>query len=155
MGELKTKKTTASVSAFIDAVPDPRHRADARTLRRIIEKATGHRAAMWGPSMVGCGSWHYRYASGQEGDWPLAAFAPRKSGLVLYIMPGFEGFHEYLAALGNPKHGKSCLYIGPIEKAHHAPIEAMVKKSMAHTMRIVRDRELAGETQRGKKTARP
>ena len=154
MSELKTKKTTASVSEFLDAVPHPRIRAEAKTVRKILEKVTGDRAAMWGTTMVGFGTWHYKYASGQEGDWPLAAFAPRKNNLVLYIMPGFEGYDELIAALGNPKHGKSCIYMGPIEEKHHAPIATIVKKSMAHTKRIVREREAAAKASKTKRRAK-
>ena len=88
MAENKTKPTRASVAAFINAIDDPQKRADARKVAAMLRKATGKRAKMWGPSIVGYGTYHYKYASGREGDFMMAGFSPRKQALTVYIMAG-------------------------------------------------------------------
>ena len=85
MAELKTKKTTASVAALVKAVASETQRKDCQTLKKMMEEVTKTKAKMWGPSIVGFGSYHYKYASGKEGDWPLAGFSPRKKELSVYI----------------------------------------------------------------------
>lgn len=108
MAENKTKATKASVAQFIATVPDAAKRADAKTLVKMMQAATGEKAKMWGPSIVGFGSRHYVYESGREGDMPLVAFSPRKPAIVLYI--GAVG-DPLLARLGKHTTGKGCLYI--------------------------------------------
>jgi hypothetical protein len=104
--------TGADVEAFLLTVADEGRRADARTLCELMASMTGEPAAMWGSSIIGFGTYHYRYASGHEGDAPLAAFSPRKSQLVVYLVSGFaERYGKQLARLGPHKTGKSCLYI--------------------------------------------
>lgn len=110
MTELKTVPTGRSVEAFIAGVA-PARQDDCRTLVRMMSEITGAEPKMWGPSIVGFGSYHYRYDSGREADWMLIGFSPRKADLTLYIMPGLSGHDGQLAALGRHRTGKSCLYI--------------------------------------------
>jgi len=80
-----------------------------------MQRLSGEPPVLWGPSIVGFGSYHYKYESGREGDGPLLAFSPRKANMVVYIMPGFAGFEAKLAKLGKHKLGKSCLYLGRLK----------------------------------------
>ena len=98
MAELKTKKNKQSVSEFIDAVSDEKKREDSRIIVKMMEKASGSPAAMWGDSIVGFGEYHYRYASGREANWMLVGFSPRKQNLTLYIMPGFDQYEGLLSS---------------------------------------------------------
>jgi hypothetical protein len=133
MAELKTKQTEASVSAFLDAVENEQRRADCRTVLNLMRAVTGEEPKMWGPSMVGFGSYHYKYASGREGDWFVTGFSPRKQDLTLYIMAGFDRYDELMAKLGRYKTGKSCLYLkrlsdvdlGVLRELVTASVEAM------------------------------
>ena len=115
MGEIKTKKNDASVEKFLDAVEHPKRREDGFTVLELMKKVTKEEPRMWGSSIIGFGSYHYRYASGQEGDWMLVGFSPRKASLSLYIMSGFEAYDDLLGQLGKFKTGKSCLYINKLE----------------------------------------
>lgn len=144
MSELKTKRTRQSVKAFLDGVPDPRMRRDARAVLKLMRDVTGERPAMWGSSMVGFGSYHYKYASGQEGDWPLAAFSPRKANLTLYLMPGFEGHAELLGKLGRHKTGKSCLYLKTLDDVHLPTLKALVRQSVRRMRQLVKERSRKG-----------
>ena len=109
MAENKTKATAASVDDFLDAVADPQRRADGKALRALMTRVSGELAAMWGPSIVGFGTYHYKYESGREGDMCRIGFSPRATGLVLY--GGFLRSPELLAKLGKHKTGKGCLYV--------------------------------------------
>ncbi len=111
MAELKTKPTGVSVAGFLDAIVDEQRRADCRMLARIMQKATGSKGKMWGPSIVGFGDYHYKYASGREGDWFRVGFAPRKQDLTLYLMGGLTVRQPLLDTLGKHKRGKGCLYL--------------------------------------------
>ena len=106
MAENKTKLTGLSVAAFIDAITDPARRADAKALVKLMQSATGEKPKMWGPSIIGFGSSHYKYESGREGDTPLAGFSPRKSATVLYGVTGCAGAEALLATLGKHTTGK-------------------------------------------------
>src|ERR1051325_3728832 len=103
MAEPKTKPTAASVKEFLNQIPDKERRADCFAIAKIMEEITGSKPKMWGPSIVGFGSYHYKYASGREGDWPVTGFSPRKKDLTLYLMMGFEKYPELMEKLG--KHG--------------------------------------------------
>lgn len=135
MSELKTRPTDASVEAFIDAVDHPRRREDARTLLELMHRVTGEEPVMWGPSIVGYGSYHYRYASGQEADWPVVGFSPRRQNLSIYIMTGFEECDELLSRLGKHKIGKSCLYINKLADVDLVVLETLVRASVAEMKR--------------------
>lgn len=111
MADNKTKPTKISVEAFLDSVTDAGKRADALALIDLMRSATGEKPVMWGPSIVGFGSYHYRYESGREGDSPIVGFSPRKAALVLYIVTGFLGAEPLLAKLGKHTTGKSCFYV--------------------------------------------
>ncbi len=135
MSEIKTRPTDASVEAFIDAVDHPRRREDARTLLDLMQRVTGEQPVMWGPSIVGYGSYHYRYASGQEADWPITGFSPRKQNLSIYIMTGFEEADELLTRLGKHKTGKSCLYVNKLADVDLDVLEKLVRASVAEMKR--------------------
>ena len=111
MSDLKTQPTTASVDAFIDAVDDEPKRADSRVVAEMMAEITGVPGVMWGSSIVGFGKYHYRYASGREGDFFEAGFSPRKRALTLYVMAGFSEYEDLLGRLGKHSTGKSCLYV--------------------------------------------
>ena len=139
---LKTQRNAGSVKQFLDKVPDERRRDDARAVSAIMEDVTGEKPAMWGTSMVGFGSYHYKYESGQEGDWPLVAFAPRKDSLTLYIMPGFKEYSGLLEKLGKHKTGRSCLYIKSLEEVHVPTLKTLVRQSVKHMKKIVKERTI-------------
>lgn len=130
MAELKTKKTDASVEAFLDGVADPRRREDARVVLELMKRITGEGPKMWGPGIVGFGSYTYTYASGQTGDWPIAGFSPRKQALTLYLMPGFEQDADLMKRLGKHKTGKSCLYLNRLADVDAGVLEELVRRSV-------------------------
>jgi len=131
MPEAKTKPTKVSVTKFIASVPDERRRAEARTLLKVFKAATGKRPRMWGPSIVGYGSYHYKYASGHEGECFLAGFSPRKAAMTVYVMAGFKEFGPLLKKLGRHKKSVSCLYIPRLDEVDLKVLEQMIRKSVA------------------------
>jgi hypothetical protein len=131
MAENKTKATQASVAAFIEGIPDQTRRADAKALVKLMKTATGEKAKMWGPSIVGFGTCHYKYESGREGDMPLAGFSPRKAATVIYISQSFPGADELLAKLGSHSTSKACLYIKKLADVDQKVLETLVVKSVA------------------------
>jgi hypothetical protein len=114
MAELKTKKTQASVAAFLNGIENEQKRKDAKAIAKMMREATGTRPKMWGTSIVGFGDHRYKYASGREGDWFLTGFSPRKQNLTLYVMYGLKGHAKLLKRLGKHKTGKGCLYINKL-----------------------------------------
>jgi len=132
MAELKTRQNQASVAAFLKAIPDDSRRRDCRAIAAMMQEVTGARPKMWGDSIVGFGSYHYRYATGREGDWFLAGFSPRKQDLTLYIMSGFSKHEELLSRLGKFKTGKSCLYIKRLEDVDPKILRRVVSASVQH-----------------------
>ncbi len=132
MAELKTKLNDASVEEFIESVEDDVKREDCRTLLKVMSEITGEEPKMWGTSIVGFGLFHYKYASGREGDWMKTGFSPRKQNLTLYIMDGFGKYDELLAALGNHKTGKSCLYIKRLGDIDIKALKRLIKASVTH-----------------------
>ena len=131
MAENKTKATASSVTAFIDTLKDPVRRADAKALLQLMQTAAGEKPKMWGPSIIGFGSYHYKYESGREGDMPLIAFSPRKSATVLYGMIGFDEAAPLLAKLGKHTTGKGCLYIKKLSDVDQQALETLAVKSLA------------------------
>jgi hypothetical protein len=131
MADNKTKPTELSVAAFVDAVPDQTQRADAKALVKLMQSATGEKPKMWGPSIIGFGSYHYTYESGREGDMPLTGFSPRKAATVLYGLMGSGESEALLAKLGKHTTGKGCLYIKKLADVDRAVLEALVVKSIA------------------------
>ncbi|HJU92279.1 MAG TPA: DUF1801 domain-containing protein [Pyrinomonadaceae bacterium] len=130
MAELKTKPTQASVKEFLNQIPDKERRDDCFAVAKMMEEITGDKPKMWGPSIVGFGTYHYKYASGREGDWPIAAFSPRKKDLTLYIMMGFEKQPELMKQLGKHSTGKSCLYIKRLSDIHIPTLKKLIKLSI-------------------------
>jgi hypothetical protein len=132
MAELKTKQTGASVEDFLAGVADEARREDCRALVRLMTRVTGAPPRMWGSGMVGFGRYHYKYASGREGDWFLTGFAPRKQDLTLYIMAGFDRYEDLMARLGRHKTGRSCLYVKRLADIDADVLDALVTASVAH-----------------------
>ena len=130
MAENKTKPTAVSVDAFLDSVENPVRRADGKALRALMERVTGQPATMWGPSIVGFGSYHYRYASGHEGDSPLVGFSPRSANLVLYV-GGFRQHDALLGRLGEHKRSKACLYLNKLADVDLDVLEEIIRRSFA------------------------
>lgn len=130
--ELKTKPNEISVSAYIDAVADEKQRADALKIAATMERLSGHKPKMWGPSIIGFGSYQYKYDSGREGDMCRIGFSPRKGNTVLYLIDGFEGQTALLEKLGKHKTGKSCLYIKRLSDVDEVALEQLVAESLAY-----------------------
>ena len=127
MAEPKTRKTTASVKDFIAAVPDEQRRKDATAVVKMMTEVTGEKAAMWGPSIIGFGSF-----KGPTGEWPIAAFSPRKTSLVIYLDPGFEKKQgDLLKRLGPHSTGKVCLYVKRLPEVDAKVLRQLVEKSVA------------------------
>jgi hypothetical protein len=131
MADNKTKPTELSVAAFIDAITDPTKRADAKALVKLMQDATGEKPRMWGPSIIGFGSYHYRYDSGREGDMPLISFSPRKTATVLYNVIESSDSGALEAKLGKHTAGKGCLYLKKLADVDQQVLKAMVVKSLA------------------------
>ena len=136
MSEPKTKPTEVSAESHIAAITNEEQRNDARTLVALMRRVTGQEPVMWGPSIVGFGSYHYKYASGHEGDAALAGFAVRGSELVVYIDAGFEGRDGLLAKLGKHKTGKVCVYIRRLADVDLTVLETLVARSIEETKRL-------------------
>ncbi len=132
MAQLKTTPNTKSVTQFLNSIADETKRRDCKTLLGIMERITKHPPKMWGSSIVGFGSYHYKYASGREGDWFVTGFSPRKQNLTLYIMSGFRRYGGLLEKLGNYKTGKSCLYIKRLDDVDRKVLEQLIAESVAY-----------------------
>jgi hypothetical protein len=132
MSEPKTKKNDGDVRAFLNALPDERKRQDSLAILALMEEVTGEEAAMWGGSIVGFGSYHYVYASGREGDWPLTGFSPRKQALTVYITSGFDEYEDLLGRLGKYTTGKACLYINRLSDVDQDALKLLVRRSAEH-----------------------
>lgn len=126
----KMRPTAVDPAEFIATVQSPTRRADAERLVDLMREVTGEEPVMWGPSIVGFGSYHYVYASGREGDAPLAAFSPRKANLVVYLIGGYEErYPDQLAALGPYRSGSSCLYLKKLDDVDEGVLRFLVKDS--------------------------
>ena len=130
MAENKTKANDASVEEFLNAVPDEKKRADAFRVLAIMSEATGEEAQMWGDAIVGFGSYHYKYASGREGDAPLIGFSPRKANLALYITSDFDRYGALMDRLGKFTTGKACLYVKRLSDVDEATLRELVRQSV-------------------------
>lgn len=135
MAELKTKETKASVEKFLNQLPEGR-REDCFQIARIMEEITGDKPKMWGAKIVGFGSYHYKYASGHEGEWPITGFSPRTTDLTLYIMPGFTEYGDLLQQLGKHRTGKSCLYIKRLSDIHVPTLKKLIRASVKHMKKL-------------------
>lgn len=130
MADLKTAPTSASVDAFLNAIPDETTREDCRTLVKIMRQATNTQPKMWGPSIVGFGNYNYKYESGREGNWFLTGFAPRKRDLTLYIMAGPKRYPDLMRKLGKHRTGVSCLYIKRLADIDLEVLRELVQESV-------------------------
>jgi hypothetical protein len=122
----KTAETQASVAEFVDAIDDAQKRVDAKTIIRLMQRATGRKPKLWGPSIIGFGSCHYVYASGREGDMPIVAFSPRKAASVLYSLINADGAEALLEQLGKHTTGKGCLYIKKLADVDQAVLARLI-----------------------------
>jgi len=130
MYELKTKETDNSVIEFIETVESPKKREDAYKLLDIFIETTGYEAKMWGPSIIGFGSYHYKYKSGHEGDAPLVGFSPRKAKISLYFAPGDEKREELLKSFGKHTTGKACVYMNKLADIDIDILKALINQSI-------------------------
>ena len=130
MAELKTQKNNASVTEFLNGVENEKRKQDSFVALDIIKKITNSEPSMWGASIVGFGSYHYKYASGREGDWFVVGFSPGKQNLTIYIMSGFSKYDEIMSRLGKFKKGKSCLYINKLEDIDLHVLEELIVASV-------------------------
>jgi hypothetical protein len=137
VAELKTKKTSASVPAFLKSVENEQRRKDGIELLEIFKQATKMSPTLWGDSIVGFGEYHYKSErSSQEGDWPLTGFSPRKQSMTVYIMPGFSNYQELLSRLGKHKTSVSCIYINKLENVDVMVLKQIIKRSVADMKKI-------------------
>jgi hypothetical protein len=130
MAELKTKPNDASVEKFLAGISDETKRKDSLVLLDLMKKVTKSPPKMWGGSIVGFGTYRYKYASGREGEWFAAGFSPRKQNLSLYIMSGFRGHEELLEKLGKHKKGKGCLYVNKLDDIDLSVLRKLVESSV-------------------------
>ncbi len=130
MAENKTKPTEASATEFVSSVENLIRRGDAQILLEMFGRLTGMEPVMWGESLIGYGHYHYKYASGREGDYFLTGFSPRKAATTIYIMPGFNQYSDQLRRLGPHRHSRSCLYITRLERVDRAALEEMIVDSV-------------------------
>ena len=140
MAELKTKVSDASVPAFLAAVKDEQQRKDCMQVLSLMRAVTKEEPKMWGTSIVGFGSYHYKYASGQEGDWFLAGFSPRKGNLTIYITPGLHRYPELLQRLGKHSTGKGCVYIKKLAEIDQAVLKQLIAQGVKDQKEVVQER---------------
>jgi Domain of unknown function (DU1801) len=131
MVQMKTQPNDGDVDAFLDDVPDPKRRADARAVRNLMAEVTGESGQMWGDAIVGFGSQHLRYPTGRELDWFVVGFSPRKQNTTIYLSEGFEAHEELLGRLGPHSLGKSCLYVKRLDDVDTGVLRELVSASVA------------------------
>lgn len=129
MAELKTKQTNASVTAFLKKIRDEKRRSECLAILKLMKDVTKSEPKMWGSSIVGFGTYRYKYPTGREGEWFLTGFSPRKQNLTLYIMSGL-GFGALLAKLGKHKAGRACLYIKKLEDIDMSVLKELVTRGV-------------------------
>ena len=132
MAQNKTVPNQASVTDFLNAVEDQQKKADCYELLDLMQEITGKSPVMWGPSIVGFGSYHYKYDSGREGDMLLTGFSPRKQNLTMYIMAGFNRYEDLMKKLGKYKTGKSCLYVKKLDDVDRKVLKELITSSFQH-----------------------
>lgn len=130
MAENKTQVTFVDPIDFIDAVEHPTRKSDAQTLDAVFQKITGFAPKMWGPTIIGYGSYDYTYESGRTGSSLATGFSPRKTNLSIYIMPGYQDFSEILSRLGKHKIGKSCLYVNKLADIDIDVLEELIRAGL-------------------------
>jgi len=128
----KTVPTGSDVVDFLNGVENDSRREDAFRVLEIMKEITGEEAKMWGPGIVGFGTYHYKYDSGREGDFLQTGFSPRKSALTMYVMSGFSGVDNIMNRLGKYKTGKSCLYVKKLDDINLDALEDLIRGSLAY-----------------------
>lgn len=131
MSDLKTKPTEQNVQAFVESIEDEARRRDCIALVQLMHEVTGEPPKMWGESIVGFGSYRYKYESGREGDWFPVGFSPRKKNLTLYFMSGFEQDRALMSKLGKHKTGKACIYINRLADINLGVLRELVKQAVS------------------------
>jgi hypothetical protein len=131
MAEPKTKPTNSSVTGFLNKIKDPVLKKECKEVLELMKSVTGEKPKLWGTAIVGFGRYHYVYASGREGDWPLTAFSPRQQNLTLYIMSGFEAHADLMDQLGKFKTGSSCLYLKSLRDVDMTVLKKLIRLSVA------------------------
>lgn len=129
MADQKTLPTETDVATFLSNVDNKRRQADAMVLLEMMRRITGQEPKMWGPTIVGFDSYHYKYESGREGDSFISGFSPRKANLAIYITPGFEAYGDLLDRLGKYKSTVSCLYINKLDDVDLEVLEELVARA--------------------------
>lgn len=132
MAQLKTQPNDQSVTGFLNSIENETRRQDSFTILELMQQVTGDEPVMWGDSIIGFGTYRYKYASGRQGEWFLVGFSPRVQNLTLYIMSGFDEYDDLLAKLGKHSTGKSCLYVRRLENIDLAVLGELIEKSVAH-----------------------
>jgi len=132
MSEIKTKATSASVDKFLQSVKDEKKRADCYKIIGLMKNITKQEPKMWGTAIVGFGTYHYKYATGREGDMPLVGFSPRKQALTLYILAGFKKHPELMKKLGKFKTGTACLYIKSFDDIDIKVLNELITESVKY-----------------------
>lgn len=133
MAKNKTEQTEANVREFIEAFADSEQKKkDSYTLIQLMQEATGHEPKMWGPSIIGFGSYHYKYKTGHEGDAPLLGFSPRKAALSLYVYTGLEEHRYLLEGLGKFTTGKVCIYVKKLEDIDKDKLRRLMDESLRY-----------------------
>jgi hypothetical protein len=130
--ELKTKPTKVDVEKFLINIKDEKKREDAFKILKMMKQITKEEPKMWGPSIVGFGSYLYKYESGREGEMCITGFSPRKQSLTIYIMPGFERYEKLMKKLGKYRTGKSCLYINKLEDVDLKVLKELISESVKY-----------------------
>jgi hypothetical protein len=144
VAEAKTRPTKQSVTEFLNQVPDAQRREDCFAIAKLMEEITGSKPQMWGPSIVGFGTYHYKYASGREGDWPLTGFSPRKQDLTLYLPMGFQKHAGLMGELGKHRAAKSCLYVKRLSDIHVPTLKKLIKASVKELKAYAKSQRAAG-----------
>lgn len=132
MAELKTKPSKASIEKFLNSIKDDKKRSYSYTILELMKNITKEEPIMWGPSIIGFGSYHYKYESGREGDWFLTGFSPRKENLTLYIISGFKRYDDIMRNLGKFKTSSSCLYINKLEDVDLKVLKQLIAESVKY-----------------------
>jgi Domain of unknown function (DU1801) len=133
MAEAKTKPTEAGVESYLDTIADEARRSDCKQLVEIMSRVTACKPVMWGASIVGFDRYHYRYASGHEGDACVIGFSSRKGDISIYVAAGVDGADDLLAKLGRHKMAKACLYVRRMTDIHVPVLEQLLTRAVAHT----------------------
>ena len=138
MAENKTTPNDQDVEQFLNSVDDERKRKDSFTILELMKQVTGLEPRMWGSSIVGFGSYHYKYESGRQGDMILAGFSPRKQNLTLYNMGGFERYDDLIKKLGKHTTGKGCLYIKRLDDVDLPTLKSLIEESFKHVKQLAK-----------------